>query len=43
MLRYLQSDKLDVKQRSTEERDKIVQNNSVYLAVFSPRQKQMNS
>lgn len=39
----ISSDKLDAKQCSTEEHDKVVQNNSVYLAAFGPRQKQMKS
>lgn len=43
MLNYLQNDKLHAKQYPTEEHDKIAQNNSVYLALPSPREKQMNS
>lgn len=43
MLSYLQNDKLCAKHCPTEERDKIAQNNSVYFALSSPREKQMNS
>lgn len=43
MLSYLRNDKLHAKQCPTEELDKIGQNNSVYLALSSPREKQINS
>lgn len=43
MLSYLRNDKLHAKQCPTEEHDKIAQNNSLYLALSSPREKQMNS